>query len=529
MEKTNFFIKKAEIINGEKPGLRFVICKNDTALKELPENYEFGAIMLPTDDTWGRDMFIGTPIVAEWTWPEEDKDRFFVKRDNGHTPIILKAREVETADGRTVYSALIENIEKENYWTSYSVKGYIKYTENGEQKVIYTEYMQTSLYRLAKGADCDLCRRITDYVENERKDKYMVENFSEIKKISGFPETEDKDPNHKMYVIKNGYKLRDVVIDTGRRDANGNPLMPAEVLHFADVHLNWVNERDLAEADINTISTYRGRAWNRDGYSIPRINTAMELASFYDKAVITGDIMDYFSWGCAEIMTKLIVDKSDGNVIMAIGNHEPAELMQSDTPGLKYRYSVEERYERIQSVWPNNVYYHSEILKNKNGDNMALLVALDNQRHAYWGHQAEPLQKDADRARELGIPLLIFQHCMICTNNPEYSRATFFGEPGDVGGKDPATWYTDTQAKFAGNSESDQETMSVYNVIVRNHDVIKGIFCGDWHNNMYTEVLAQNPDGTTAIGQDGKPKVIPQHTVTVNAYMGGNAIKITVK
>lgn len=525
MENKNFFISTAKIVEGEKPSLCFTVAKNDAA---FPAGHKFGAIMLPTDNTWGRDMFIDTPIIAEWGWTEEDKDTFFVKSDNGYTPETLSAENIISENGMTLYDIVIKDIEEKDFWTSYSVKGFVRYTENGEVKTVYTDYMQTSLYRLSKGVDSPLCRKICDYVENGRKEKYMAENFSEIQKISGFSDTEDKDPNHNMYIIKNGYKLRDVSIDSGRRDKNGNPLMPVEILHFADVHLNYVNERDIKEADINTISTYRGRAWNRNGYSIPRINTAMELASFYDKAVITGDIMDYFSWGCGEIMTKLIVDKSDGNVIMAIGNHEPAELMQNDIPDLKYRYSEAERYERIQSVWPNNVYYHSEIVKNKNGDDMALVVALDNQRHAYWGHQAEPLQKDADRARALGIPMLIFQHCMICTNNPEYARATFFGEPGDVGGKDPATWYTDTQARFAGCAGSDEETMSVYNVIVRNHDVIKGIFCGDWHNNMYTEILGQNPDGTQAFDKNGKPVVIPQHTVTVNAYMGGNAIKITV-
>jgi hypothetical protein len=83
---------------------------------------------------------------------------------------------------------------------------------------------------------------------------------------------------------------------------------------------------------------------------------------------------------------------------------------------------------------------------------------------------------------------------------------------------------------FAGSpAHGYADTMKVYNLIVRNSDVIKGVFCGHWHNHMYTEILAQNEDGSFKTDENGNYVVIPQHTVTANAYGSGNAIKITVK
>ena len=59
----------------------------------------------------------------------------------------------------------------------------------------------------------------------------------------------------------------------------------------------------------------------------------------------------------------------------------------------------------------------------------------------------------------------------------------------------------------------------VYDLIVNSGDVIKGVFCGHNHNNIYTEIMATSPDG-------GNVK-IPQYTVSGN-YAYSNVIQITI-
>ena len=56
--------------------------------------------------------------------------------------------------------------------------------------------------------------------------------------------------------------------------------------------------------------------------------------------------------------------------------------------------------------------------------------------------------------------------------------------------------------------------------MTHNADVIRGIFCGHWHSDFYTEILAETPDG--------KKTVIPQYVLTGNMYDKGHALIITV-
>lgn len=522
----DFFIKGAQIRTEGVQGLRFIVEKKDAFYDQLPNAGEFGTIVLPTEYTWGRDIFIDQPVIREWQWDAETKMNFTPKTNNGYTPATVVGEKLfaETEDG-VQYTLCITNITEEKYYRHYTVKGYIKYTDlNGIDQVFYSEYYQTNLYSVALEAleageqPASTFEAIKNYVEVTRKEEYLAENYDTRTLLCGYPTTADTDPNHAMYALQNGIKVREVTIDTGKGERD-----PVEIVHFADTHLNYINEKDLEIGDINTLSTYRGRGWLRDGSSVPNISRMMEYASFFDKAVITGDIMDYFSWGCAEIMQKMIIDV-DPDILLAIGNHEPAELMQNDIAGLTNKYTLEERYERLATFWPHDLKYYSEIIQNDDGTDMAMLVVLDNQRDKYWAEQYEPFEADIERARELDIPILIFQHDPICTKNPNETDVMWFYEKGDY-----ATGNNNFSAKFAGSNENDADTMAVYNLIVRNSDVIKGVFCGHWHNHMYTEIYAQNADGTFKKDDNGEQVIIPQYIVTANAYGSGNAIKITVK
>jgi hypothetical protein len=59
-------------------------------------------------------------------------------------------------------------------------------------------------------------------------------------------------------------------------------------------------------------------------------------------------------------------------------------------------------------------------------------------------------------------------------------------------------------------------------MIVNSADVIKGVFGGHLHNEMYLEIAAKNGDGT--------PATIPQYVKTASAYGdGGGMMRILIK
>ena len=72
---------------------------------------------------------------------------------------------------------------------------------------------------------------------------------------------------------------------------------------------------------------------------------------------------------------------------------------------------------------------------------------------------------------------------------------------------------------IGGKLNNDEMSKKIYNLIIKNGDIIKGVFCGHNHNNIYTEIMASTPDGAIA--------KIPQYTVSGN-YAYSNVIQITV-
>ncbi len=523
---TDFFVRGAEVVTGEWPSLRFTVEKKNSFADSIPNILDYGTLMMATNRTLGREMYYGEPIITEWEWDEATGSIFTPKDTMSAAPEAMPPKNVEKIRGGVTYTATVRELMEKEYGDFYSVRGYILYDDlNGNTRVAYSDYFQTNLYKAAaasldkaKGEEKAALQAIIDYYEDDRKTAYMEKNYDGRTLLSGYDTTEDTDPNHAMYELANGLKVREVVIDSG------NEGEAVEIVHFADPHLNYINKKDIEIGDINTLSTYRGRAWLRDGSSVPKIAAAMEYASFFDQTVITGDIMDYFSFGCVDITKKMILDQ-DENVLMAVGNHEPAELMQSDTPGLSERYTLAEKYAMLSDFWPHDLLYTSRILTDDAGNEKVMLVVLDNQRDRYWAEQYEPFAADIALAREKNIPILVFQHDPICTYNPNETKVRWFYEPGDYS----ESGNHDFSARFAGSDETDIDTMEVYNLIVQNSDVIKGVFCGHWHNHMYTEIYARDDSGNFLKDENGDQVIIPQYVVTSNAYGKGNVIKITVE
>ena len=130
------------------------------------------------------------------------------------------------------------------------------------------------------------------------------------------------------------------------------------------------------------------------------------------------------------------------------------------------------------------------------------------------------IEKYIERQRTYGII-----YGLTDTRNPR-DRQTGVEDlllPGDVNGY-PRNFCDGLNPEgghwLAGGVKSSDTTRSVYNLIVNNADVIKGVFAGHCHSDMYNEIVAKNSDGTAA--------VIPQYITTSNAYDGGHAMRIFV-
>ena len=306
-----------------------------------------------------------------------------------------------------------------------------------------------------------------------------------------------------LYLTHNGLHIRDVVIEAGAGQ---------EVLigHLSDIHYNYCNFRDFDEADPVLMSTLEHRHWLAGGASVPTTRKCLEMLVDADQIVLGGDTLDYLSHGTMELMQREIWDKYPG-IIATVGGHEFARKMQGVVPETLSR---EERVTIVEQFWKHNICYTSKLLKGK-----VLVVSLLNDLSRFLPEQYTRLAADITLARENGYIILLFAHEPIATHDPAHRHIT--GE--DVIQVGDASAFPDNycDGSMAGGSNSDTETMAMYQLIVSSADVIRGFFAGHVHSHMYLEVSAKMPNGTDT--------VIPQYVNTATAYQGGHLMRILVR
>lgn len=306
-----------------------------------------------------------------------------------------------------------------------------------------------------------------------------------------------------IYMFKNGRYGRDVVIETGKADTT-----PVEIVLFNDTHFNLINDDDKAENNPAIMSTYENRLWLADGESISNVDAAMDYAKFADQLIVAGDILDYMSHGAKEATVKNLF-RRDVNMMATLGSHDTTRMMQGTVAD---DTSYESRIGFLADFWINDLYYASKVVQDK-----VMLICLDNSQSKFWESQIEPLNVDLARARENGYIVLIFEHEPICTHNTaEKDLAPLMQR--DSGN-------TDFANTFIGCDGTIGASLEVYEIITHNADIIKGVFCGHWHSDYYTEIIGSYTDenGNTV------DAVIPQYVNTANAYDNCHLIKITVK
>lgn len=314
--------------------------------------------------------------------------------------------------------------------------------------------------------------------------------------------------NDVIYIAENGLYVRDVLIDAD---------MGEEVYigHLSDVHLNYCNKQDFDEAEPVIMSTYENRVWNSNAESVPKLEKTLAFLDDVDQLVINGDTLDYLSHGTMELMQREVWDKCPG-VIATLGGHEVLRKMQGK---VEDTLSRDERLAMLDKFWKHDMYYISKVIKGK-----VMIIGMFNDLAQFNEEQKNKLETDIKTAREKDYVILIFIHEPIATHNPKHENFTadmamLVGDPSGFP-KDFCNGISQN-SKLIGNQDCDEITNTVYNLIVNNADVIKGVFAGHHHSDMHLDIIAKT--------SDGKDATITEYVNTAMAYDDGHLMRITVK
>lgn len=541
---TDFAIEETAQIrdDGEegKGTLRFVINKTHEFSSYVPNAAEFGTILFATDATRGNEIYYDEKVILEWIYDEEQEGLYgshFVpgkggsssdKYETENKPVVVLAENILEENETTLkYSACITDIPEEDYYTWYTARGFIKFTDyNGIDRVLYTEQSQSCMYKVAaetaKEDMTDAEQAVIDYIDNYHTIAEYDKLYEKTYTYGADENGNITDPNRVIYK-QNGLYVRDVAIDI---DTLGEGEEPYEICFITDSHFNVLSTNDILNGSNYILGSYRGRYY----YTYRRAYIVKQLAyaSRFDKIVFGGDQFDYLSDGNLTSVDRMITKKAiNGSVKMVLGNHESAEFCQPVGVVNAYeKLTLEEKYAEIQNYWANDTYIDAEIVKNKQGKDVAMMIYLDNSDEEYWQIQLDTLPTYFAEAREAGVPVFIYQHIPMLTMNPDETEVWYSGYEGTFatsandsksGEKIDYTSY----ASFLGDEGDTQVTKDVCTLIRKNADIVKGIFCGHTHENVYTELVGLDANG------NANDLRIPQH----NGFAGhrNGVMKITLK
>ncbi len=322
------------------------------------------------------------------------------------------------------------------------------------------------------------------------------------------------DPNTHLYKLEDGTIVHRVYVNTKKGGEEKN------ILFISDTHLTTWNLKDFEEKNpviLETIDKRRSSFRREDAL----LNTEkfMSWSTMFDKTVVGGDLIDYLTWGGIEYIQRFFYDKNP-EAILLIGSHDTTRIVGYKSE-IEDPTTLESREDIIRGALKTDIHYHSEIFADR-----ALLIALDNGQHKYYDFQVEKLKADIEKAKKEDLDIFIFQHEHMATNNPKEKRINVLYENlnRDFNIHEHVLDFCDSPYKIGGPG-TEGTTLELYNLIRENADIIKGVFCGHWHNEAYTEILG------SYINENGEKieKIIPQYIVTAAAYEKGHMMVITVK
>ncbi len=485
----DFFVSGTQIkkvAGEEKEALRFRTSVSEQLLDDLSKtgDVSYGTVWLQSRYLGYSDLELG----GKYSYESKEYEAKAVSQE-------LQT----TKDGYRLYVATEKELGEEAYSEAYTAKGYIVYHDiNGNVRVLHTDGKTASVYSTAKklmelpdltAEEKQYFEKIITAVEETAKEQCWNQEKTEI--LDGF------------YQLANGLVVREAEFDSGK---GGDPV---EIVQASDFHFNFCNSKDFAENNPSTMSTWQQRDMNKKNLSVLQtISKCMEYGGFADQIVVTGDAIDYLSYGNLDMLQRYVWDIYP-DTLVTLGNHDPVRVMglPNDVPDPT---SLDSRYQILQEHWKHNVYYTSRVLKDK-----VMIIQLDNSQNKFWDCQIEPLKKDLAEAKEKGYTVLVFMHCAVSTGNEaDVHKAA-------IRIQDPSGSDWDFYNTIGNMSDDGNATKQVYELLTNNAEVVKGFFTGHMHSDFYMDVKAKT--------SEGKETVIPQYVLTQSSYEDGTVLKITVK
>ena len=322
------------------------------------------------------------------------------------------------------------------------------------------------------------------------------------------------DPNTHLYKLDDGTIVHRVYIDTKKGGEEKN------ILFIADSHLTTWNLKDFEEKNpviLETIDKRRSSFRRED--ALLNTEKIMGWSNLFDKTVVGGDLIDYLTWGGLDYIKRFFYDVNPDTLLL-LGSHDTSRIT-GYTSTIGDPTTLQSREEMVQNVLKTDIFYHSEIFADR-----VMLIALNNAQHKYYDFQVEKLKADIEKARKENLDIFIFQHEHMATHNPAEKRIKVLHENLNWAFNihEHVLDFCDSPYKIGGPG-TEGPTLELYNLIRENADVVKGVFCGHWHNEAYTEILG------SYVNENGErvEKMIPQYIVTAVAYEKGHMMVITVK
>ena len=157
--------------------------------------------------------------------------------------------------------------------------------------------------------------------------------FENIKKIDIVGSAEDP-KNHIFMLEASGEMVRSAEIEGLKAGEE------VKILHSTDFHLNRINKRDEEENNPVVASTRIYREAFRDERTVPNAKRTVEFFPLFDETIITGDNLDYLTWGSLELLNECIWDINP-NAIVALGGQSFGDSSRQRKIGILWRASRE--------------------------------------------------------------------------------------------------------------------------------------------------------------------------------------------
>ncbi len=307
--------------------------------------------------------------------------------------------------------------------------------------------------------------------------------------VSGVPD------NIKVYRLKDTRQIIfEICLNIGLKEK-------IEIGHITDVHINYCLNETLEESEVNY--TKKCRTWLANGESLNALDKAMDVCEHCDQTVITGDILDYLSNGAIGLVKKHIFERNP-EIICTLGGHDITKQVQTKRTNLM---SIEQRFDILREIWIHDIFYYSKIIKNE-----IIVVGLNNCLGKYYSMQIDNLKSDIKKARKENKYIMIFQHEPISTQKVEDKN-----KPPDYAASPSTSMIRNFyDGCMASPNCKDSATKEIYNLIINNADIIKGVFCGHYHSFFYTEIKPNKKNNPI--------ETIPQIVSMGNPYLGNSGV-----